>query len=99
MYIQKTFTRSCARIYLMFTGYEIFIYGGIWGIVIWLISVFWKEWHDGVTKYAEEDHNDHEMKSYLLRSRKRKTFLGFWILGIIIYLITTGELFPSLYAN
>ena len=76
---------------------NILVLGGIWGGFIWLVAEFWRDSYERQTKYANEDHNDYKMRRYLLKSRRNKTLITFWTLGVFIYLVTTGVILPGLY--
>ena len=76
---------------------NILVLGSVWGGLIWFVAEPWRDWYDRKTNYANENHNDYKMKQYLLKSRRNKTLLTFWTLGVFIYLVTTGLIWPGLY--
>ena len=75
---------------------NILVLGGVWGGLLWFVAELWRDWYDRETNSAK-DHNDFKLRQYLLKSRRNKTFLAFWTLGIFIYLVTTGLIWPGLY--
>ena len=85
--------------------FEILFLGGLWGFTIYLVSVLWKDWHfkqtekinDVMKKYPQGQSGWYRKVKFKEKRRDLYSKLYFWFVGIIIYLITVGIIFPGLY--
>ena len=85
--------------------FEILFLGGLWGFATYLVSVLWKEWHfkqtekihDVMKKYPQGGREWYRKAKFKEKRRDLYSKLYFWFVGIIIYLITVGIIFPGLY--